>query len=72
MGQSTPRRRKVGSDVGGEDGWTASVRELVGGEAVPRDGEACGIVGRVALGEKTGEETREKVAHTRSGLSGSP
>ena len=48
MGQSTPRSRKVGSDVGGEDGWTASVRELVGGEAVPRDGEACGIVGRVA------------------------
>ena len=59
------------SDVGGEDGWTARSRDLIGGEAMPRDGEACGIVGRVACSEQTREETSEEVAHTRGSLGGS-
>jgi len=48
MDESTPRGRKVVSGVGCEDGWTARLRELIGGEAVPGNGQACGIVGRVA------------------------
>jgi hypothetical protein len=48
MDESTPRGRKVGSDVRGEDAWTARLRDMIGGEAMPRYGEACGIVGRVA------------------------
>jgi hypothetical protein len=48
MDESTPRGRKVLSGVGGEDGWTARSRDLIGGEAMPGNGEACGIVRRVA------------------------
>jgi hypothetical protein len=48
MDESTPRGRKVVSDFGSEDGWTARLRDLIGGEAMPGNGEACGIVGRVA------------------------
>ena len=35
MDESTPRGRKVVSGVGGEDGWTARSRDLIGGEAMP-------------------------------------
>jgi hypothetical protein len=48
MDESTPRGRKVVSGVGGEDGRTARLRDLIGSEAMPGNGQACGIVGRVA------------------------
>jgi hypothetical protein len=48
MDESAPRGRKVVSDFGSEDGWTARMRELIGSEAMPGNGEASGIVGRVA------------------------